>query len=240
MLVLLILAALLVVDLLLFTFWDRYIVSFLMLVGIAVGAFWILPEFAAFVYEVGFVKVLTVYLPAYLGIGVLTATVKWIMHLFKVAGSVKDLFKQFTRSLPKIKANPSTIGIFARDVQGQKVWVDDLLNNEHKLFVQYIQHEGTAEDDWRLKDVLRDNKVSTRGDISTREELIDMLIPQAKKNVGRITFWALQWPITIVSTLIEDVLIKLGKHLSRLFDYLFNRMARRIIGNAFALPAAKA
>ncbi|TFH07049.1 MAG: hypothetical protein E4H14_09385 [Candidatus Thorarchaeota archaeon] len=230
MFILLILGALLVVDLLLFTFWDRYIISFFLLVGVGIAAFWLLPEFAAFIRDVGFTKLLTVYLPAYLGVGVLTATAKWIVHIFKVAGSVKDLFKQFTKELPKLKADPTRIGLYPRSTDADTI--TKVLDNENQMFARYIYHVGTGEDDWRLKEVIADNNVF-REDLSTREELVDALIPQAKKNVGRITFWALQWPITIISTLIEDVLIKLGKHLSRLFDYVFNRMARKIITRAF-------
>jgi len=227
-----ILIALLVIDLLLFTIWDRYIISFLMLIGIGVGAYWLVPEFTAFITDVGYTKLLTAYLPVYLVIGVAVATVKWIVHLFKVAGSVKDLYKQFKPELPKIQADPSIIGLHRRNDGNLMATPESAWKNEHTIFTYYIHHRGTQIDDWRLKEVLSDNNVYHR-DINTREELIEALIPQAKKNVTRITFWALQWPITVIGTLIEDVLIKLGKHLSRLFDYLFNRMARKIITRAF-------
>lgn len=230
MLILLILGVLLFADLLLFTFWDRYVVSFFLLIGIAAGAFWFVPEFTAFILDVGIVKLLTVYLPVYLGVGVAVATVKWIMHLFKVAGSVKALFKRYKQELPKIQADPTIIGLYGD--QNENSAGAKIMKNEFTIFTYFINQRGTQIDDWRLKEVLGDNDVFHR-DINTREELIEALIPQAKKNVGRITFWALQWPITVISTLVEDVLIKLGKHLSRLFDYLFNRLARKIITKAF-------
>lgn len=65
--------------------------------------------------------------------------------------------------------------------------------------------------------------------------VIDKLTPSAKENIDRITFWVLQWPIVIVATILEDILIKLGKRVAELFDYLFNGVAKKIIGNALGM-----
>lgn len=65
--------------------------------------------------------------------------------------------------------------------------------------------------------------------------VIDRLTPSAKENIDRITFWVLQWPIVIIATIFEDILIKLGKRVAELFDYLFNGVAKKIIGNALGM-----
>lgn len=64
----------------------------------------------------------------------------------------------------------------------------------------------------------------------THEEMTELLTPKAKKNIDKITFWALQWPVTIIGTLLKDILLKIGKHLARLFDFLFHGLAKQIVG----------
>ncbi len=59
-----------------------------------------------------------------------------------------------------------------------------------------------------------------------------LFTPKAKDEADRITFWVLQWPLVIVATILEDFLIKLGKHIAELFDSLFSGLAKKIIGNS--------
>lgn len=74
--------------------------------------------------------------------------------------------------------------------------------------------------------------ISTYQNFEREDCITEALTPKAKKEVDRISFWILQWPIVIIATILEDLLIKLGKHVADLFDYLFNQLARKLIGNA--------
>ena len=65
-------------------------------------------------------------------------------------------------------------------------------------------------------------------DSMTYDQLVVLLIPRAKDHVDRISFWFLQWPLVIVGTLIEDFLLKVGKHIARLFDEAFKEITKAV------------
>ncbi len=75
-------------------------------------------------------------------------------------------------------------------------------------------------------------RVSSFQEWKDPDVVVDALTPKAKNEVDRITFWVLQWPIVVIATLLEDLLVKLGKHVADLFDYLFNQLARKLVSNA--------
>lgn len=75
-------------------------------------------------------------------------------------------------------------------------------------------------------------RVSEFQEYSKPEVIVDALTPKAKEEVDRISFWILQWPIVVVATLLEDLLVKLGKHVAQFFDYAFNQLARKLVANA--------
>lgn len=72
----------------------------------------------------------------------------------------------------------------------------------------------------------------TKIDYNNDEEFLDAITPKAKKHVSKISVWILQWPFVLISTFIEDVIRKLGKHLASLFDAMFTRLSRLLIRNA--------
>jgi|SRR5579859_746865 len=59
--------------------------------------------------------------------------------------------------------------------------------------------------------------------------VIDALAPRAKDNIGKITIWIFQWPVVIVSSLIEDLIIKLAKHFATALDAMFSRVVRGMV-----------
>lgn len=75
-------------------------------------------------------------------------------------------------------------------------------------------------------------RVSEFHNYDSPEVIIDALTPTAKNEVERISFWILQWPIVVVATLLEDLLLKIGKHAAQFFDYAFNQLARKLVANA--------
>jgi hypothetical protein len=52
---------------------------------------------------------------------------------------------------------------------------------------------------------------------------------KARNNIDRITFWVLQWPIVIVTTAFEDLIVNIGKNAARLFDFMLTRVSRMMI-----------
>jgi hypothetical protein len=76
-------------------------------------------------------------------------------------------------------------------------------------------------------------RVSITGvNFTNDDEFIQTFTPKALNEVDRITFWVLQWPIVVVATFLEDLLIKFGKHVATLFDSIFNGVAKKIIGSS--------
>lgn len=95
--ILAIIIALLVFDVCLFTFFDRYIISFLFLLGMAVGAFFLLPTFAAWAVEhmtdwPYILKWMSLYLVA----GASVATLKWGFFNLKIRRELKRARDEFS------------------------------------------------------------------------------------------------------------------------------------------------
>ncbi len=117
-------------------------------------------------------------------------------------------------------------------------WV--LFNLEIASNIREVKEELTARENpgrrdqfinaWNLKHWDHSEKLSSS--FRTDEELINALTPQAKKHVERISFWILQWPIVILSTLLDDFLRNLAKHVARAFDMLLNKLSRALIAKA--------
>ena len=199
MILLSIIGVLLLVDLLFFIN-DKYVVSFLGLIGITAGAWYFIPEVANLIATYGVFEVAG----GYLVIGILTAGVKWFIANI-------SLWLKLRR---------------ARSEFGSKFALQDSPQHErHRAFAHF----------W--------NDAYGRGSLTPRinfyentfennpSHLVESLTLRAKDHIERISFWVLQWPIVIVATAFEDLLINIGRNVARFFDYAFTQFSRRLVAS---------
>lgn len=103
--ILAIIIALVVFDVCLFTFFDRYIVSFLFLLGMGVAAYFFVPVFATWALEHATDwQYILKWTSIYLGAGALTATLKWFFFNLKIRRKLKRARDEFkTGSLDAVR-----------------------------------------------------------------------------------------------------------------------------------------
>lgn len=206
MLMWIVLGIILLADLGLFVA-DKYIWSFFWLVATGVAAFFFIPEVANVVHAVGWKTLAFEYVPLYLLVGVVVAFTKWIMFLFKAADGVRASYLDF-KKVDKVE--------------------DALVaDNEATRYLKWMN------DNYRTYRYCNKSSLSASGDYKTFDEVAADLAPRAKNQADRIAFWVLQWPFVVVGIFVEDLLVKIGRHVARLFDYLFTGVARRILARAF-------
>lgn len=231
MILLLIVLFLVAVELTLFAY-DKYVWSFIVLVASFAAAYFLLPEFASFVQGVGWGTIATVYLPVYIVLGAATAVLKWLMFIRGVSTDLAEARSKFELQYhahpePEVVGEP-VAGMAIRPRRGQPV-NDQVLKREK--FLEYLASYGTMDLE-HLQKVKNIRSKSSGANLSKDDALIDILTPRAKEYVGRITFWVLQWPIVLLSLIVEDLILKIGKHVARAIDKVFNQLARALVGNA--------
>ena len=203
MILLSIIVVLLLVDLIVFIN-DRYILSFFGLVAITAGAWYFVPELANLLVAYDWLTLLGYYV----GAGVLTAAAKWFIANISLWLKLRNAREDFQR------LNPPKDGETQADRQGR--------------FARY----------WNLEHGIRGASLTPFIDFNgaeTFEEkpefLVEALTLRAKNHVDRITCWVLQWPIVIVATAFEDLLINIGRNVARFFDYAFTQFSRRLVAS---------
>lgn len=165
--------------------------------------------FHAFVTHEGWQHFLTHYVLGYLIIGVITAAFKWVFHIWKVRDKIWEAREAY--------ANRTSAMIDKAEEKG---------------FSKYTVLAALYEESWHWKQRRELLNGKEPSELKTEQQFIDAVTPNAKKNVDRITFWVLQWPIVILSTLLNDILTKIGREIARLFNYMFNRLAKAITTGA--------
>jgi hypothetical protein len=99
--------------------------------------------------------------------------------------------------------------------------------NEFSQFLKFVNGRG-----YGLHNLLKQEYNGTN--VETKEEMIVQLTPQAGQAVDRIAAWIWQWPVVCISFIFEDLVLEIGKWVSRVFGTLFGRFARMLIGRATA------
>lgn len=202
MILLSIIAVLLLVDLLFFIN-DKYIVSFLGLVVITAGAWYFIPEVANLVATYGLAQVIG----GYVGAGILTAAVKWFIANVSLWLKLRNAREDFDHTYVKHDQPQSE-----RHLAFAKFWN-----------INFARHSGSLVPrvDWIGDDAFERDP----------NKLVESLTLRAKDHIERISFWVLQWPIVIVATAFEDLLINIGRNVARFFDYAFTQFSRRLVAS---------
>lgn len=196
------------IDVMLFAVVDRYILSFIFLLGEMYGVYYFVPEIAQYVNGTSVSFAIYIAL-AYIGVGILVAALKWVLHTFKVARILKGLAETFKYDVNSDKYGSQIDNIFTQ-------------------FLHYVSKEvGIA-------NLIKHDYSVSLNSIKSKEVMDDLLTPKAMKSVDRIGFGIVQWPIVIISFVFEDVLSKLSTWVSSLFGTLFSRISKYMISNATA------
>lgn len=203
MVMLVALLVLVLVDVVLFSY-EEYEWSVTVMIASITAAYLFQPEFHAFVHA-GWYLILMKYMPIYLGVGLVTAIVKWAINNVKCVGRIREAKKEFDTRYPIKETLPTEV----------------VAETRRKAFVAFFKQLPTSQ---------KDTIYSV--DFALATSVVDALTPRAKDHVGLITLWIFQWPVVIVEILIADLLIKLGKHTARLFDTAFSYFSRKLVANA--------
>ena len=233
--------------------------SLLYVIAVLVAGYFFFGPFKDFVLVTGWKVLLLKWFPIYLAVGVGVALLKWILLNFKVAAHIRDTkeglskidFVEIATKAKNQRANEK----YERDVEEAKTLYArggsgydfrNLDNKERKPLVlpdAPVQVAPTTEEVdaarrehfiqlWNDSDRDHDlTSVSTTAqtDWKDPEIIVELLTPRAKKKIDVISWWVLEWPFVIVSTVIGDFLIKFGKHVAKLFDRLFTGMGKMLV-----------
>lgn len=199
---------------------DQFVGAYLAWIVALVGSYLFIPEAANIVHNTGWVYFLVHRVSYYLVAGFVVALAEWMWHNFKVAGRIRELKVRFDEkfNLASTKASAG-VGTGAR--------------NDHT-------YSGVSDASWRRYAFLafwnnattHSHNVDMPDPIQCEREtiIIDKLTPKAKDHVADITIWILQWPLVLIATVFEDVLINIGKHFASFCDAIFSRSSRALIG----------
>lgn len=101
MVMLVALLVLVLVDVVLFSY-EEYEWSVTVMIASITAAYLFQPEFHAFVHA-GWYLILMKYMPIYLGVGLVTAIVKWAINNVKCVGRIRKAKKEFDARYPIVK-----------------------------------------------------------------------------------------------------------------------------------------
>lgn len=144
------------------------------------------------------------YIPAYLGLGLATAFLKWVLYVAKRVRWIKEARATFS------------VEAFRSRYPSSK---DQSIN---EIFVRYYREQVPS----------YKHQVNNDVDWSKPDAIVNALTPRAKDNVGKITIWVYQWPIVILASIIEDLILKLAKHFARILDAIFSKYVRSMVAKA--------
>lgn len=180
---------------------ERYGYAFFTLIGLAVGSWFLFEPVKTFV-AVGWKVLLFKWLPIYLVAGVVVALVKWFFHVWKTASKISDAKESFKDNAKADAPNPA---------DRREAFVKHYM--EHDLYdgrgPDYIDVDSILDKRWKEENIVA-----------------ELLTPRAKKHVDRITFWVLEWPYVVISTLFADILLKFARNVARFFDWAFTAASR--------------
>lgn len=201
MILLSVVAILLLVDLAFFIK-DQYIASFFGLVSIVAGAWYFIPDVAVLIQTFGLLPILA----GYVGVGIGVATIKWFatnfIHWLRLREARSDFQDKYAKTDGDTPAS--------REYAFAKFWNNNFYQRG-KLYPRVTEHAESFECDSNF--------------------LVNELTLRARDHIERISFWVLQWPIVIVATALEDLLINIGRNVARFFDWAFTQFSRRLVAS---------
>lgn len=183
---------------------DKYITSFVVFIAGVVLGYYAVDAFKELVTAFGWRNLIVYGIPAYFAAGGLVALAKWVFFNLTVASHIADVKREIST---RIFTGPN------KEAERRKAFTEKW--NIHSRYGEKFPYIDTTAPKYDSADWLR-----------------EQLTPRARKNVERITFWILQWPLVLIALFFSDILAKVGKHAARFFDWLFAVPSRLLIKNA--------
>jgi len=189
---------------------ERYALTVAYVIAVLVGGWFFFDPVQVFLLD-NWREILFHQVPLYLGVGVAVSVVKWFWFVLKRASKIRDAKETF---------KPDSMHFDKDDGHTESL--------EGLRRAKFIKHWNNS--------IGYDHKVNMRGlhwrEWDKPEIITDLLTPKAKQHVDDISYWIFFWPFVIVSTLFKDLIVKLAKHVARIFDIVFSRASRLLISNA--------
>lgn len=235
---------------------DRYLLSLAAFVGMIALGYFKLTELAP--TSLSFLQdhywwTLTL---GYLGVGIVTAAVKWFLFTFEISSDVKAAralhAEIYTAPAPivipavtkdgsqlKVLGDVNIAGVILDKVEERAEQIIQPTEAELKAhlrasFVKFVTDSRHSDSAWYkiMRRAYNDTPTLVSNDLVKEDAILNLFTPSARKYVDRITSWIFQWPVVIVATLLDNLLIKLGKRVATALDFAMHRMSKLVIGKA--------
>lgn len=205
-----VLVVMIIIDLVMFAS-DRYMVSAMWSISMALAAWFVFPIVPATVMAYGAIQVAL----GYVGIGAVVSVLKWIATLVRHSMRIRKAKNEFNAKMP----NDGTKDEAHRQFEFAKHWNGTVL------------YQGIPESICpRIGYGETSNLASAP--FANPNYLIDSLMIKASNNIDRIGSWVVNWPIVLVATVLDDLLLNIGRNIATLADWVFATISRKFISSA--------
>lgn len=143
------------------------------------------------------------YVLTYLAVGIVVAIIRWIVIYFL-----------HTRQIAKVRAM----------FESKRTDTGEFTIHDRVLFAN-LWNEAYRADTFHIDGYPYFPNYATES-FASDNALTERLELHAAKNKARITSWIVAWPIVVTNSLVEDLFLKLSKHLVRLIDLLVGGIFR--------------
>lgn len=140
----------------------------------------------------------------------------WYVPIYLGAGVLTALVKWFSLHVH--------IAMALKKIKGGVIYP------ENKEGLDPLVKKISKSDDHHIKFALRERKYDLEYGAYSLDDLIHKIAPVAADNVDAISAWIINWPYVVVHAALFDVLLKFGRWVSHVFDYVFGSINRAIIG----------
>ena len=138
----------------------------------------------------------------YVGIGIAVAAVKWLLFNFGIVRKLRKLSRSF-------------------------VYRSEDTASKSAQFLTYITLEHGS-----VRAFLKGSESRYYDDQCSSEKMTELLTPVASEYIDRIGSWIFQWPIVLVSFLLEYVVLRIAELASDVFGAVFGKLSKYLISEA--------
>lgn len=205
-----------------FLIFDNLVGSYFMLAIALAVSYLVVPPVYVAVHAHTWLYLLTHYIGSYLVVGLIFAVAKWILFNFTVLGRIREVRASFTTSKSNELIQQEFADLYPDQRSGYGYGKTETFEGYRRfLFLQYW--DTNTESHFPRANLKRYNQAEDANIV------VQALTPRATRYIAEITLWILQWPVVLIATVIEDILVKLGKHIARLLDVILVGPMRTLV-----------
>jgi hypothetical protein len=218
------------IDVTLFAF-EEYIWSVVVMTTVLVAGYFFVSGIHDTFVAIGWHRLLTFYVPVYLGVGVATAFLKWTLYNFKRVSAIRAAKKEFDIDDPvrskkleafledkaekgELESHFAALGATDKDSY--------LTAARRSAFVAFYSGSSYYKDRHKIH----------KCDYNKATAVVDALTPRANDHKAKFTLWIYQWPIVLADVLLQDFLVKLAHNVARFFDFALSYFSRKMVAHA--------